>query len=633
MRRLFLVALALTILLPLLAVMLVFLAAAGESAAQCGIPLGAAGPVGGVPAADVPIFEGAAARFALGARGPSILAAINYVESTFGQSNDAGVHSGANYAGAMGPMQFLQGTWDQYKVQAPGGAMPPNVYDEADAVYSAANYLKASGAPGDWPGAIFAYNHSSAYVQQVLSQAQSYYTQGLTAQGSATSTTTSGASSGSAIADSPFSVPAASGDPAGPITLAPGQPTIVAATYFTDQTGAWGDNLLINHDSYAELSPGIPASQVTRQNATMLGGLPYMTPLRVTNPQNGRSVILYKRDIGAGQPLSSTLDGYHYRIDLTAWADQQLGLPGSGIVQVTRLTGPVSTPGGGQACSASSGFAPAGSGIDPIPGFTIGRDDMGVDASAPVGTRIYAPLDSQLVEVVPQLVLRAAAAAVQIPAAAGRSPDGLLVRGRADHPGQQHGRNDLPRPPGRRPLRPKRHLDRDRLGITNLQRPHPRPADGRQRRRKPAGRSDHALGGELQTLLRHPLTQETRPVTLRADPSMRRRTETQARRCLRHAPVGAARCAATGMAPTRSAGGPPRGCGQAASGSSVASLRRARRSASAIALRVDPCSAASCWWDLPLSTPVSAARSLAVSAGSAASTRSSSSRASSIATG
>jgi hypothetical protein len=132
----------------------------------------------------------------------------------------------------------------------------------------------------------------------------------------------------------------------------------------------------------------------------MLGGLAYMTPLRVTNPQNGRSVILYKRDIGAGQPLSNTLRGYHYRIDLTAWADQQLYLPGSGLVQITRLTGPVNTPGGGQACSASSGFAPAGSGIDPIPGFTIGRDDMGVDASAPVGSPIYAPLDSQLVEVV-----------------------------------------------------------------------------------------------------------------------------------------------------------------------------------------------------------------------------------------
>jgi hypothetical protein len=400
-RRLFLVALALTILLPLLAVMLVFLAAAGESAAQCGIPLGAAGPVGGVPAADVPLFEGAAARFGLGARGPSILAAINYVESTFGTSNLAGVHSGTSSAGAAGPMQFLAATWATEAVNAPGDppGQPPNIYDEADAVYSAAHYLHDSGAPTDWPAAIFAYHHSSAYVQQVLSLAASYYTQGLTAQRSATSTTaTSG--SGAASTGRAFSFPPASGNPAGPITLAPGQLTIVAATEFTDATGAWGDNLLISHDSYAELSPGIPGPQVTRQNATMLGGLPYMTPLQVSNPQNGRSVILYKRDIGSGQPLSSTLDGYHYRIDLTAWAEQQLGLSGSGLVQVTRLTGPVSTPGAGQACSASSTFAPAGSGIDPIPGFTIGRDDMGVDATAPVGTPIYAPLDSQLIEVV-----------------------------------------------------------------------------------------------------------------------------------------------------------------------------------------------------------------------------------------
>jgi len=38
-------------------------------------------------------------------------------------------------------------------------------------------------------------------------------------------------------------------------------------------------------------------------------------------------------------------------------------------------------------------------GMDPIPGFTIGRDDMGVDASARTGTPIYAPLASKLVEV------------------------------------------------------------------------------------------------------------------------------------------------------------------------------------------------------------------------------------------
>ena len=38
-------------------------------------------------------------------------------------------------------------------------------------------------------------------------------------------------------------------------------------------------------------------------------------------------------------------------------------------------------------------------GSDPIPDFTIGRDDMGVDATAPPGTGIYAPLASTLVQV------------------------------------------------------------------------------------------------------------------------------------------------------------------------------------------------------------------------------------------
>jgi peptidoglycan hydrolase CwlO-like protein len=45
----------------------------------------------------------------------------------------------------------------------------------------------------------------------------------------------------------------------------------------------------------------------------------------------------------------------------------------------------------------SAGGHSAGS--DPIPGFTIGRDDMGVDATAPTGTAIYAPLASRLVQV------------------------------------------------------------------------------------------------------------------------------------------------------------------------------------------------------------------------------------------
>lgn len=38
-------------------------------------------------------------------------------------------------------------------------------------------------------------------------------------------------------------------------------------------------------------------------------------------------------------------------------------------------------------------------GSDPIPGFTIGRDDMGVDATASTGAGIYAPVASTLVQV------------------------------------------------------------------------------------------------------------------------------------------------------------------------------------------------------------------------------------------
>ena len=68
MRRLWFCALALTIVIPLIAVMLA-LTAVSASLAQCEAPLSlAAGPVGGVPAQDVAIFQGAAVRYGLGAR-------------------------------------------------------------------------------------------------------------------------------------------------------------------------------------------------------------------------------------------------------------------------------------------------------------------------------------------------------------------------------------------------------------------------------------------------------------------------------------------------------------------------------------------------------------------------------------
>jgi cell wall-associated NlpC family hydrolase len=107
----------------------------------------------------------------------TILAAIGTVESDNGQSNLPGVHSGANSAGAEGPMQFEPATFAAYDEPVPaGGAVPPSPYDPTDAVYAAARLLCADGASGgaDLSGALFAYNHSASYVAQVLALAQSY---------------------------------------------------------------------------------------------------------------------------------------------------------------------------------------------------------------------------------------------------------------------------------------------------------------------------------------------------------------------------------------------------------------------------------------------------------------------------
>ena len=63
-------------------------------------------------------------------------------------------------------------------------------------------------------------------------------------------------------------------------------------------------------------------------------------------------------------------------------------------------TVPVSLAVLGGSCTQAAAF---GSGKDPIPSppWAQGRDDMGVDASAPIGAPIYAPAGSTLVEILP----------------------------------------------------------------------------------------------------------------------------------------------------------------------------------------------------------------------------------------
>jgi hypothetical protein len=107
----------------------------------------------------------------------TILAAIGTVESDNGQSNLPGVHSGANAAGAEGPMQFEPPTFAAYDEPVPpGGATPPSPYDPTDAVYAAARLLCANGGAGgvDLSGSVYDYNHSASYVAQVLALAKMY---------------------------------------------------------------------------------------------------------------------------------------------------------------------------------------------------------------------------------------------------------------------------------------------------------------------------------------------------------------------------------------------------------------------------------------------------------------------------
>jgi peptidoglycan DL-endopeptidase CwlO len=111
----------------------------------------------------------------------SVLAGIGMVESDQGQSGLPGVRSGANSAGAEGPMQILPATFVAYAANAdPGQPLTP--YDPADAISTAARILCANGARGGTEAgieqAIFAYNHASWYVTDVLAWAVRYATQG-----------------------------------------------------------------------------------------------------------------------------------------------------------------------------------------------------------------------------------------------------------------------------------------------------------------------------------------------------------------------------------------------------------------------------------------------------------------------
>jgi membrane-bound lytic murein transglycosylase B len=92
------------------------------------------------------------------------------------QSNAGGRVS---YARAMGPMQFLPGTWARYASDGDGDGVadPQNLYDST---LAAARYLCAGGLnlrdPSQVMSAILRYNNSMPYAQNVLGWAAAYAT-------------------------------------------------------------------------------------------------------------------------------------------------------------------------------------------------------------------------------------------------------------------------------------------------------------------------------------------------------------------------------------------------------------------------------------------------------------------------
>ncbi|MBE1532864.1 C40 family peptidase [Actinomadura algeriensis] len=117
----------------------------------------------------------------------NVLAGIGWVETHHGTLDAPGVLSGENFAGAGGPMQFLQSTFDRAKVDGDGDGVTSR-YDPADAIFSAAKLLKLHIQPGastrelkartltaaELRRSIYSYNHSDVYVGDVLAAANGY---------------------------------------------------------------------------------------------------------------------------------------------------------------------------------------------------------------------------------------------------------------------------------------------------------------------------------------------------------------------------------------------------------------------------------------------------------------------------
>jgi len=96
-----------------------------------------------------------------------ILAAIAKVESDFGRG------TATSEAGAIGYCQFTPEMWGAYATDGNGDGIA-DPYDFRDCIPAMGRFLVANGAPADMRRALYPYNHSWAYVDNVLAWAAAY---------------------------------------------------------------------------------------------------------------------------------------------------------------------------------------------------------------------------------------------------------------------------------------------------------------------------------------------------------------------------------------------------------------------------------------------------------------------------
>jgi cell wall-associated NlpC family hydrolase len=274
---------------PLLIILLV---TAAPAPAKATTPAGLSGAATALARADIPpdylIWYMDAAQTCPGLPW-SVLAGIGTVESDNGQSDLPGVHGGANFAGAEGPMQFLPTTFAQY---ATGPDKPLSPYDPADAIYTAAAMLCANGARGGTDtgieNAVFAYNHADWYVSEVMSWAGKYAAQG-----------------GSNVAAAAIAFAKAQiGKPYQWGTAGPGAydcSGLVYAAY-----AAAGIHIARTTYQWQQDGPVIPLPQIQPGDLLFSAGSPGETP---ANPGH---VVMY---LGGGQVIQAPQTGQDVQID------------------------------------------------------------------------------------------------------------------------------------------------------------------------------------------------------------------------------------------------------------------------------------------------------------------------------